>query len=159
MVTKSKFINLELYFKLCHDHLLLELKDLGEQNLLADSPRCKSFILKGLQRLLIVCIEKNLDIDQALIDLEVQGKLFATDLAYSNKKCSELLELYKLRKQESNDNYHWMHSKQKFDSNKCSDQIASSTIPQAGQVTIGETGEGRGEDDTNWAQFSGTAGI
>lgn len=158
MVTKSKFINLELYFKLCHDHLLIELQALGEPNLLADSPRCKSFILKGLQRLLIACIEKNLDIDQALIDLEVQGKLFATDLPYSNKKCSELLELYNLRKQEFNDNDPWIHNPKNVDSNEYSDQINSSVL-QEKQITSDETKNGMDEDDADWSQFSGTAGI
>jgi hypothetical protein len=92
MWTKDNKFSVEIFFTAKFSYMLEELEQLGEGSLLDDALRCKYFLLKGLQRFLLFCCEKNLDFDQALLDLTVQGSSFASDLPYSNLKCSDLYE-------------------------------------------------------------------
>lgn len=139
-----QYFSLEIFFKPCHDHMLVELGELGELNLLKDTPRCKSLILKGLQRLLLTCLEKNLEIEQALIDLDVQGKLFPNNHPYSNKKCSELLEEYHV----------WTQDKGNYFN---SYEPEANTLYQKPSCTPGS--EAEFNDEVDWSIYGSATGI
>lgn len=73
-----------------HAKQLRELEELIGVDILDDSAACRNYLLKGFQRFLFVCTAKGIPVNQAIINLSVQGRQFDSG-AECHASISELM--------------------------------------------------------------------